>query len=216
MRGQLQKLGGQGDATGKKQKWQKRNFVLDDTKIEWTKKTKTGKSAPCGSLPLDEIEFIRIADTPEEGNGLKRALERVLTIQCTAAHKDSKQYFLAAADEEERDSWFQAIELAYEAFAESKLDRMVAAAQLELTADADEQAEKMQELKDAFAYFDTDGNGTIDAKEFGDLLRKMGQNPSKQEVKAMLKAIGAAGASMRHLMFSAVCAPSTGIDLKAV
>jgi hypothetical protein len=51
---------------------------------------------------------------------------------------------------------------------------------------AEEGAEAVARLKDAFALFDKDGDGTVDAHELGTLLRSMGQNPTEGELQKMI------------------------------
>uniref|UniRef100_A0A7S3XMQ6 Calmodulin n=1 Tax=Heterosigma akashiwo TaxID=2829 RepID=A0A7S3XMQ6_HETAK len=46
----------------------------------------------------------------------------------------------------------------------------------------------LQALEWAFNWFDADGNGRIDADELGTILRAMGKDPSKKQVKGILKA----------------------------
>jgi len=197
-RGQLQKLGGAGK---KKAKWEKRNFELSDETDElvWTKNNKTPgkKPKPSGALPLDEIASLRACDTEAlhdlEGNSVKRALERVFIIQCTEEHKHAKQYFLAADDEDERDNWLAAIIESFEGLAIKRINAAVAAAEAELGEEEEEEEEsdEMKEIRDAFDSFDVDKNGSIDAKELGDVLRKLGRTPDKKEVKSILKSLGA-------------------------
>ena len=45
--------------------------------------------------------------------------------------------------------------------------------------------EKIAEIKKAFSRFDKDGNGTIDTKKIGDLMKSLGHNPTKAEIKDM-------------------------------
>ena len=45
--------------------------------------------------------------------------------------------------------------------------------------------EERNQLKQAFALFDLDGNGFITNDELGTVLRKMGQEPSDEEVQQM-------------------------------
>ncbi|RNF03011.1 centrin [Trypanosoma conorhini] len=63
---------------------------------------------------------------------------------------------------------------------------------LELTED------QQQEIKEAFDLFDTDGSGTIDAKELKVAMRALGFEPRKDEVRHLLMSItderGASGA----------------------
>ncbi|PIA15017.1 calmodulin [Coemansia reversa NRRL 1564] len=47
------------------------------------------------------------------------------------------------------------------------------------------------EYKEAFELFDTDGSGAISHKEMGELMRKMGHNPTKQEIQDMINEVDA-------------------------
>jgi Ca2+-binding EF-hand superfamily protein len=46
-----------------------------------------------------------------------------------------------------------------------------------------------QELRDAFAVFDTDGSGAIDRKELKRLMKKLGQALSEAEIDAMMNEV---------------------------
>ena len=45
--------------------------------------------------------------------------------------------------------------------------------------------EQKQEIKEAFDLFDTDGSGTIDAKELKVAMRALGFEPKKEEIRKM-------------------------------
>ncbi|KAK2958675.1 putative Ca2+-binding protein/EF-hand superfamily protein [Blattamonas nauphoetae] len=49
--------------------------------------------------------------------------------------------------------------------------------------------EQRQEIREAFDLFDTDGSGTIDAKELKVAMRALGFEPKKDEVKRMIQEI---------------------------
>eukprot|EP01086_Lenisia_limosa_P002536 TRINITY_DN15_c0_g1_i2.p1 TRINITY_DN15_c0_g1~~TRINITY_DN15_c0_g1_i2.p1 ORF type:complete len:167 (-),score=66.44 TRINITY_DN15_c0_g1_i2:68-568(-) len=49
--------------------------------------------------------------------------------------------------------------------------------------------EQKQEIREAFDLFDTDGSGTIDAKELKVAMRALGFEPKKEEVKKMISDI---------------------------
>ena len=46
--------------------------------------------------------------------------------------------------------------------------------------------EQKQEIKEAFDLFDTDGSGTIDAKELKVAMRALGFEPKKEEIRKMI------------------------------
>jgi len=46
--------------------------------------------------------------------------------------------------------------------------------------------EQKQEIQEAFDLFDTDGSGTIDAKELKVAMRALGFEPKKEEIKKMI------------------------------
>ena len=50
-----------------------------------------------------------------------------------------------------------------------------------------------QQLVDAFSRFDTDGNGSIDASELGDVMRWLGQRPTDAELRTLIDAVDADG-----------------------
>jgi calmodulin len=50
-----------------------------------------------------------------------------------------------------------------------------------------------KELKDAFAIFDTDGNGTIDRKELKRLMKRLGQALTEAELDAMMDEVDSDG-----------------------
>ena len=49
--------------------------------------------------------------------------------------------------------------------------------------------EQRQEIKEAFDLFDTDGSGTIDAKELKVAMRALGFEPKKEEIKKMISEV---------------------------
>ena len=51
--------------------------------------------------------------------------------------------------------------------------------------------EQFAEFKEAFSLFDKDGDGTITAKEFGTVMRSLGQNPTEAELQDMLNEVDA-------------------------
>ncbi|PIK49690.1 putative caltractin [Apostichopus japonicus] len=53
--------------------------------------------------------------------------------------------------------------------------------------------EQKQEIRDAFDLFDTDGTGTIDAKELKVAMRALGFEPKKEEIKKMIQDVDREG-----------------------
>ena len=49
--------------------------------------------------------------------------------------------------------------------------------------------ERITEFKAAFELFDQDRDGTINNKELGTIMRNLGQNPSEEELKEMIREI---------------------------
>ncbi|KAL9657491.1 hypothetical protein ABK040_016757 [Willaertia magna] len=49
--------------------------------------------------------------------------------------------------------------------------------------------EQIQEYKEAFSLFDSDGDGAILAKELGTVMRALGLNPSQNELDEMIKSV---------------------------
>ena len=49
--------------------------------------------------------------------------------------------------------------------------------------------EKRKEYQDAFEMFDKDKDGAITARELGNMMRSIGQNPTDEEVLAMIKEV---------------------------
>jgi hypothetical protein len=58
---------------------------------------------------------------------------------------------------------------------------------------------QMQELREAFDLFDTDGSGTIDTKELQVALRALGFDSKKEKVRKMIADIDLDGSGARHL-----------------
>uniref|UniRef100_A0A6A7GA51 Calmodulin n=1 Tax=Hirondellea gigas TaxID=1518452 RepID=A0A6A7GA51_9CRUS len=46
--------------------------------------------------------------------------------------------------------------------------------------------DQIAEFKEAFALFDSDGDGTISSKELGTVMRSLGQNPTESELADMV------------------------------
>ena len=53
--------------------------------------------------------------------------------------------------------------------------------------------EQRQEIKEAFDLFDTDGSGTIDAKELKVAMRALGFEPKKEDIKRMISELDVEG-----------------------
>ena len=49
--------------------------------------------------------------------------------------------------------------------------------------------EKIMEFKAAFELFDKDRNGHITSKELGTVMRGLGQNPTEEELKQMIREV---------------------------
>lgn len=49
--------------------------------------------------------------------------------------------------------------------------------------------DQIYEIKEAFSLFDKDGNGTINCKELGMVMRALGQNPTEEELQDMINEI---------------------------
>ena len=47
--------------------------------------------------------------------------------------------------------------------------------------------EQIAEFKEAFKLFDKDGDGTITIEELGTVMKSLGQNPTEQELRDMIK-----------------------------
>jgi calmodulin len=52
---------------------------------------------------------------------------------------------------------------------------------------------QVQEFKEAFDIFDVDGGGTITAEELGEVMRSLGQKPTRAQLEAMVNEIDADG-----------------------
>ena len=46
--------------------------------------------------------------------------------------------------------------------------------------------EQIAEIKETFSLYDKNGDGTITARELGTVMRAMGQNPSRSELRNMI------------------------------
>ncbi|WAR25817.1 CALM-like protein [Mya arenaria] len=51
----------------------------------------------------------------------------------------------------------------------------------------------VKEFREIFRLFDSDGDGTITTKELGTVMRSLGQNPSQEELRRMVKIVDADG-----------------------
>eukprot|EP00915_Cephaloidophora_sp_WS-2016_P002572 GHVH01003450.1.p1 GENE.GHVH01003450.1~~GHVH01003450.1.p1 ORF type:complete len:151 (+),score=41.48 GHVH01003450.1:52-504(+) len=53
--------------------------------------------------------------------------------------------------------------------------------------------DQIAEFKEAFALFDSDGDGTISSKELGTVMRSLGQNPTEAELSDMINEVDVDG-----------------------
>ncbi|KAJ8427392.1 hypothetical protein Cgig2_008808 [Carnegiea gigantea] len=51
--------------------------------------------------------------------------------------------------------------------------------------------DQIAEFKEAFSFFDKDGDGSITTKELGTVMRALGQNPTEAELQDMIKEVDA-------------------------
>ncbi|KAJ9074306.1 hypothetical protein DSO57_1003097 [Entomophthora muscae] len=54
-------------------------------------------------------------------------------------------------------------------------------------------ADQISELNEAFALFDKNGDGSISVEELGEVMKSLGQNPTPDELQAMIKEADADG-----------------------
>jgi len=52
---------------------------------------------------------------------------------------------------------------------------------------------QVQEFKEAFDIFDVDGGGTITAEELGEVMKSLGQKPTRAQLESMVREIDADG-----------------------
>ena len=57
------------------------------------------------------------------------------------------------------------------------------------------------ELREAFSLFDKDGDGCINARELGTVMRSLGQNPSATELAQMIKEVDVDGIILHPRFF---------------
>lgn len=57
------------------------------------------------------------------------------------------------------------------------------------------------EFKEAFSFFDRDGDGTISVKELGTVMRSLGENPTDVELKDMINEVDADGTCLLTLLY---------------
>lgn len=67
--------------------------------------------------------------------------------------------------------------------------------------------DQQQEIKEAFDLFDTDGSGTIDAKELKVAMRALGFEPRKDEIRQLLAAAKAASGGSLDEALSVITFP---------
>ena len=134
------------------------------------------------SLLQSRVGVILIGDT---GSGktscyqvVQKMLETATGTACelnTVAPKSLRPDAMYGAFDEEKQEWRDGI--------------LVKILHRHIRRGSDEAAEGVEavvRLKDAFALFDKDGNGTVDAEELGTVLRSLGQNPTEVELQAMI------------------------------
>ena len=70
--------------------------------------------------------------------------------------------------------------------------------------------EQKQEIKEAFDLFDTDGSGSIDAKELKVAMRALGFEPKKEEIQKMIQDVDDDGSGTIEFPESLPREPWTG------
>eukprot|EP00547_Thalassionema_nitzschioides_P011873 CAMPEP_0194263272 /NCGR_PEP_ID=MMETSP0158-20130606/46972_1 /TAXON_ID=33649 /ORGANISM="Thalassionema nitzschioides, Strain L26-B" /LENGTH=220 /DNA_ID=CAMNT_0039003451 /DNA_START=291 /DNA_END=954 /DNA_ORIENTATION=- len=58
-----------------------------------------------------------------------------------------------------------------------------------MAASRDLSEDDIADLKEAFSMFDINGDGTIELEELQQVMKKLGQNPSKEELKEMINSV---------------------------
>ena len=58
----------------------------------------------------------------------------------------------------------------------------------------------ISELREAFALFDKDGDGSITTAELATVMRSLGQNPTEADLKQMIKEVDIDGKLLRHTL----------------
>ena len=59
----------------------------------------------------------------------------------------------------------------------------------------------LTDFKEAFALLDKDGDGTINTKELGVLMRSLGENPTEQELEEIIREIDMDGNFLPLLLY---------------
>ena len=76
--------------------------------------------------------------------------------------------------------------------------------------------DQMEEFKQAFALFDKDGNGHVDAGELGQVLASLGQIPTEEEIKRMIAEVDGDmnGTIEAIIVCRRICIGSFGLTLE--
>lgn len=61
------------------------------------------------------------------------------------------------------------------------------------------------EFKEAFKLFDEDGGGTISVEELGTVMRSLGQDPSEDELNALIEEVDVDGKFIKWLCSWSIC-----------
>ena len=114
-----------------------------------------------------------------DGNGSINAAEMAAAMKrlCVAVSAEEMEAIIAGADKD-RDG-----EVSYEEFKQMSIAASGVAAEAVRLAAA---GRAQSELREAFAYFDTDGSGTIDRMELKVAMRRLGMNVGETELAAMI------------------------------
>jgi inhibitor of KinA sporulation pathway (predicted exonuclease) len=66
---------------------------------------------------------------------------------------------------------------------------------------------QVSEFKEAFTLFDKDGSGAISIDELGQVMKSLGQNPSRTELQEMIQEVDDDGSGQRHVYLNTARAP---------
>ena len=171
---------------GKKKKsktpgqWLDRDASLTTKALTWQDPASDDPVAGGGTIPLEEIKRVTPTDIAEDVSGY--AFEVALR---TLVNDQSVVYLFSAESEEEREEWMDSLKQTI--MQEVKADKHKAKSHHTKGSHKITDEELDIQMKAAFAAFDVNNSGSLDAGEIGAVAKQLGKDLTSAELAQMMR-----------------------------